>query len=93
MFKGDWAPPLRIDSVEVFPTAGAGATVIITGAGFKSDDEIFINGVQIGKTPKNPIRTASLIVAENINGLSDGKIQVILSSGDKTIKFTPAVSP
>lgn len=94
MFKGDWAPPLRIDSVEVFPTSGAGATVIITGAGFnKSEDEIFINGVQISKTPKNPIRSASLIVAENVNGLTDGKIQVILSSGDKTIKFTPAARP
>ncbi|HEX8737696.1 MAG TPA: hypothetical protein VF721_20355, partial [Pyrinomonadaceae bacterium] len=94
MFGKDWLPPLRIDSAEAFPTAGAGATVIITGAGFKSGDEIFINGVQISKTPKNPIRSASLIVAENINGLFDGKIQVILSAGDKTIKFTtPAARP
>src|SRR6267142_1558683 len=42
MFMGDPVRPLRIDSVEAFRSSRRRMNVLITGAGFKDSDMVFI---------------------------------------------------
>jgi hypothetical protein len=99
MFNGDPdAPPLRIDSVEVFRNDdGRTMTAIMTGAGFADGQPVFVNGKMVNGTKvvgklTAPFISPTLLRAE-FNAPLDEKIQVVLSAGDKTIKSKPVANP
>jgi hypothetical protein len=90
MFKGDPAkPPFRIDSVEVFRLAGERrVAVLITGAGFKTEHAVYVNGEHI----QGAFKTPTLLRAE-VFAPSDERIQVAVSAPDKTLKSTAVTNP
>jgi DNA-directed RNA polymerase subunit F len=90
MFKGDPARPLRIDSVEVFRQPTGNITAVVTGAGFSSEHEVYINGALAAR---GAFRTPTLLVASTTSPPADDKIQVTISTDDKTLKSTALPNP
>ncbi|MGI9066544.1 MAG: hypothetical protein ACR2HX_09080 [Pyrinomonadaceae bacterium] len=94
MFLGDPVRPIRIDSVEVFRGLGRTVNVLVVGAGFETNHELFINGVKITGDVGQPVFISkTLLHAQNISAPTDDAIQVTLKAGDKTIKSTAIVNP
>lgn len=100
MFKGDpdpVTPTFKIDVIEAFRGDDGKISIVITGVGFEAGTaatpgtKIFVNGIE--QTAANLVRSKSLIVVNNIDALSNDKIQVTLTSGDKTIKSASIANP
>lgn len=92
MFKGDPArPSFRIDGIEAFRGDNGKVSVVVTGAGFEAGTQVFVNGVT--PNPAALIPSKSLIVVNDVSALSNDKIQVTLTLGDKTVKSASIANP
>jgi hypothetical protein len=90
MFAGPPRPSAKIDKVEVFRSNMTGnLTALITGAGFTSNQRVFVNGTDLGT---RPYVSQSLLRAEFPTPL-DGTIQITLVAGNETIKSQPVANP
>jgi hypothetical protein len=89
MFMGDPVRPLRIDSVEVFRDSRRTVNVLVTGAGFDPNYDVFINGIK--RKPDSVSK--SLLHIPNIPVPTDDTIQVTIEAGEKTIKSSAVVNP
>jgi hypothetical protein len=89
MFRGNPVRPFRIDGIEAFRLPNRKMAVLISGAGFKAGQKVYVNGVEA-----QDISIAdTLLHVRSIDAPTDEKIQVAISLDDKTIKSSAIVNP
>ena len=90
MFNLDPDPAVKIDGIEVYrSTDGRRLTAVVSGKGFASTQDAYINGVEV---PDSGFISPSLIRAE-IPTPPDETVQFVLSTGNKTLKSKPVPNP
>lgn len=90
MFKSDPDPAVKIDGIQVFRSAGGRTlTALVSGKGFDANHYAYLNGVSV--LPGGFI-SSSLIRAE-IPTPPDETVQLVLSTGNKTIKSMAVPNP
>ena len=90
MFSSDPPPQFRIDRVEAFRNSGRQMSVLITGSGFASVQNVFVNG---SPQPGAAILSPTLISVPNIQAPFDDNVQVTLKAGEKTLNAEGVANP
>lgn len=94
MFNRDPDPTVKIDGIEVFRSAdGSKLMVLASGKGFETTHEVFVNGIQVTNNPGANVLILSSLIRAEIPTPPDENVQVVLSTGSRTVKSKAVPNP